>query len=97
MVLGAFITGVGLLIFLPAARMLSFNLFLVGTFIIFSGVTFLQIVCNPYVRALGPPGTAASRINLSQGLGAIGAFLTAYIAGGFISYWDFCSSCLLSS
>ena len=83
-VLGATIAGAGLLIFIPAARMLSFHLFLIGSFVIFSGVTFLQIVCNPYVRALGPPKTAASRINLSQGLGAIGAFLTAYVAGGFI-------------
>lgn len=83
-VLGAAITGTGLLVFIPAANLLSFNLFLAGTFIIFSGVTFLQIVCNPYVRALGPPKTAASRINFSQGLGAVGAFLTAYIAGGFI-------------
>lgn len=83
-VLGAAIAGLGLLIFIPAARLLSFNLFLIGTFIIFSGVTFLQIVCNPYVRALGPPKTAASRINFSQGLGAVGAFLTAYVAGGFI-------------
>jgi MFS transporter, FHS family, L-fucose permease len=33
---------------------------------------------------LGAPSRAASRINLSQGLGAIGAFLTSYIAGGFI-------------
>ncbi|MFC2099084.1 MFS transporter [Bacteroidota bacterium] len=83
-VLGALITGAGLFVFIPAASILSFNLFLLGTFIVFSGVTFLQIVCNPYVRALGPPNTAASRINLSQGLGAIGAFLTAYIGGGFI-------------
>lgn len=83
-VLGAVIAGTGLLIFIPAAKILSFNLFLIGTFVIFSGVTFLQIVCNPYVRALGPLKTAASRINLSQGLGAVGAFLTAYVAGGFI-------------
>ena len=83
-VLGASITVAGLLIFIPAARILSFHLFLIGTFVIFSGVTFLQVVCNPYVRALGPPKTAASRINLSQGLGAVGAFLTAYIGGGFI-------------
>ena len=83
-VLGAVIAGIGLLIFIPAAKILSFPLFLVGTFVIFSGVTFLQIVCNPYVRALGPPKTAASRINLSQGLGAVGAFLTAYVAGWFI-------------
>jgi FHS family L-fucose permease-like MFS transporter len=83
-VLGAWIAAIGLFIFILAARMMTFNLFLAGTFVVFSGVTFLQIVCNPYVRALGPPSTAASRINLSQGLGAIGAFLTAYVGGGFI-------------
>ena len=82
--LGAMIAGIGLLAFIPAAKILSFNLFLTGTFVIFSGVTFLQVVCNPYVRVLGSPKTAASRINLSQGLGAVGAFLTAYVAGGFI-------------
>jgi len=82
--LGSLIAGLGLLIFIPAAVSLSFPLFLVGTFVVFSGVTFLQIACNPYVRALGVPARAASRINLSQGLGAIGAFLTAYIGGGFI-------------
>ncbi|MCX6224138.1 MAG: glucose/galactose MFS transporter, partial [Bacteroidia bacterium] len=74
--LGALITGLGLLLFIPSALSLSFPLFLVGTFVVFSGVTFLQISCNPYVRALGVPSRAASRINLSQGLGAIGAFLT---------------------
>lgn len=82
--LGGVIAGIGLLLFIPAALSLSFPLFLVGTFVTFSGVTFLQITCNPYVRALGVPSRAASRINLSQGLGAVGAFLTAYIAGGFI-------------
>ena len=82
--LGAFIAAIGLLIFIPAAMAMSYPLFLVGTFVMFSGVTFLQIVCNPYVRALGPPGGAASRINLSQGLVAVGAFLTAYVAGWFI-------------
>ena len=82
--LGASIAALGLLIFIPAALMMSYITFLVGTFVMFSGVTILQVVCNPYVRALGPPSRAASRINLSQGLGAIGAFLTAYIAGWFI-------------
>jgi FHS family L-fucose permease-like MFS transporter len=82
--LGSLMTGLGLLIFIPAAIALSYPLFLLGTFVVFSGVTFLQIACNPYVRALGVPSRAASRINLSQGLGAIGAFLTSYIGGGFI-------------
>ncbi len=83
-VLGGVISGIGLLLFIPAALSLSYVLFLLGTFVTFSGVTFLQITCNPYVRALGVPSRAASRINLSQGLGGVGAFLTAYIAGGFI-------------
>jgi FHS family L-fucose permease-like MFS transporter len=82
--LGASIAALGLLIFIPAALLMSYPLFLAGTFVMFSGVTFLQIVCNPYVRALGPPKSAASRINFSQGLGAVGAFLTAYVAGWFI-------------
>jgi len=50
--LGALIAGFGLLIFIPSALSLSFPLFLLGTFVVFSGVTFLQIACNPYVRAL---------------------------------------------
>ncbi|MDD4646272.1 MAG: MFS transporter [Bacteroidales bacterium] len=83
-ILGSGITGIGMLIFIPAALILSYPLFLVGTFLVFSGVTFLQISCNPYVRALGSPASAASRINFSQAMGAVGAFLTAYIGGGFI-------------
>jgi FHS family L-fucose permease-like MFS transporter len=82
--LGAGLAAIGLLIFIPAALIKSYPLFLIATFVMFSGVTFLQIVCNPYIRALGPPNRAASRINLSQGLGAIGAFLTSYVAGWFI-------------
>lgn len=82
--LGAGLAAVGLLLFIPAAKAMSYPFFLAATFVMFSGVTFLQIVCNPYIRALGPPSSAASRINLSQGLGAVGAFLTAYIAGWFI-------------
>ena len=35
-VLGAMITGAGLLVFIPAAGILSFNLFLISTFIVFS-------------------------------------------------------------
>ena len=60
--LGAALAAVGLLIFIPAAMIMSYPLFLVGTFVMFSGVTFLQIVCNPYIRALGPPNSAASRM-----------------------------------
>jgi FHS family L-fucose permease-like MFS transporter len=83
-VAGCLLAALGLLIFIPGAILKSYPLFLVGVFVMFSGATFNQVACNPYVRALGPDKTAASRINFSQGLGAIGAFLTSYVAGGFI-------------
>lgn len=83
-VVGCLFAALGLLIFVPGAILMSYPLFLVGVFVMFSGATFLQVACNPYVRALGPDKSAASRINFSQGLGAVGAFLTSYVAGGFI-------------
>jgi len=83
-VTGCLLAALGLLTFVPGAMFKSYPLFLAGVFIMFSGATFLQVACNPYVRALGPEKTAASRINFSQGLGAVGAFLTSYVAGGFI-------------
>jgi len=83
-VTGCMLAAMGLLVFVPGALLMSYPFFLAGVFIMFSGATFLQVACNPYVRALGPDKSAASRINFSQGLGATGAFFTSYVAGGFI-------------
>ncbi|MEN8117957.1 MAG: MFS transporter [Bacteroidota bacterium] len=82
--LGAAITGVGLLIFYPASVMKSYNVFLAGLFVLFSGVTILQTVCNPYIGILGTPKNREARINFAQGVGAIGAALTAPLGGWFI-------------
>lgn len=82
--LGAFIAGCGLLIFIPAAFAKSYPIFLVGLFILFSGVTILQTVCNPYIGILGNPKNREARINFAQGIGAIGAAFTAPIGGWFM-------------
>ncbi|MBR8535842.1 MFS transporter [Carboxylicivirga sediminis] len=82
--LGALLSAVGLIIFYPAASFQSYNGFLLGLFIIFSGVTILQTVCNPYIGILGAPETREARINFAQGIGAIGAALTAPLGGWFI-------------
>jgi FHS family L-fucose permease-like MFS transporter len=82
--LGAAITGIGLLIFYPAATMQNYNVFLLGLFVLFSGVTILQSVCNPYIGILGKTETREARINFAQGIGAIGAALTAPIGGWFM-------------
>ena len=53
--LGAGIAGFGLFFFIPAAFLQSYQLFLVGLFVLFSGVTILQTVCNPYICILPLP------------------------------------------
>jgi FHS family L-fucose permease-like MFS transporter len=37
-----------------------------------SGITILQVAANPYVAALGPETTAASRLNLAQAANSLG-------------------------
>ena len=83
-VLGAIITGVGLIIFFPASVIENYIVFLLGLFVLFSGVTILQTVCNPYVGFLGSSKNRGARINFAQGVGAIGAALTAPVGGWFI-------------
>ena len=82
--LGAVIAALGLFIFFPAASVKSYNLFLFGLFVLFSGVTILQTVCNPYIGVLGKIKNRAARINFAQGIGAVGAALTAPIGGWFM-------------
>ncbi len=82
--LGSYITGVGLLVFYPASILENYNLFLVGLFVCFGGVTILQTVCNPYIGILGNIKNREARINFAQGIGAIGAAFTAPIGGWFM-------------
>jgi FHS family L-fucose permease-like MFS transporter len=83
-ILGALITGMGLMLFYPASVLKIYNLFLVGLFTLFGGVTILQTVCNPYIGILGEIKNRESRINFAQGIGAIGAALTAPVGGWFM-------------
>src|ERR1035438_6642491 len=54
MVVSLFIQVVGCLLFVPAANMVSFPLFLTAVFVVGAGVTALQTAANPYVSILGP-------------------------------------------
>jgi len=82
--IGAMITAVGLLIFILASSLMNYSIFLVGLFILFCGVTILQTVCNPYIGVLGIEKNRAARINFAQGVGAVGAALTAPLGGWFM-------------
>lgn len=76
--------GCGLLLFQPAARIISYPLFLLGLFIVGSGLALLQVAVNPYIGALGTPETAASRLNLAGGLNSLAGTIAPRVGAIFI-------------
>ena len=84
MVVSLFIQVVGCLLFVPAAKMVSFPLFLCAVFVVGAGVTALQTSANPYVAILGPADTSSIRLNLAQAFNSIGGTIAPLIAGAFI-------------
>lgn len=64
MTLGLFVMALGALIFIPAAILRSYFLFLFGLFVLGTGLALLQTAVNPYVTILGPIESAAKRISI---------------------------------
>ncbi len=71
-VIGLLLMGLGAFVFYPASVVKVYGVFLLGLFILASGITILQVAANPYVAVLGPEPTAASRLNLAQGFNSLG-------------------------
>jgi MFS transporter, FHS family, L-fucose permease len=84
MVVGLLTMGVGALLFIPAASVPSYPLFLTALMILAAGITALQVAANPYVAVLGPPETASSRLNLTQAFNSLGTTIGPYLGGLFI-------------
>jgi FHS family L-fucose permease-like MFS transporter len=80
-VAGLAVTGIGALLFLPAAVVQSYPLFLLAFFVLASGITLLQVAANPYVSLLGPPRLASSRLNLAQALNSLGTTIAPKLGG----------------
>src|SRR5271165_6582861 len=81
MVVGLLTMGVGAFLFVPAASVPSFALFLVALIVLAAGITCLQVAANPYVTVLGNPQTASSRLNLTQAFNSLGTFLAPFFGG----------------
>ena len=77
MVGGLLIMGLGSLLFIPAAMVPSFPLFLVALAVLATGITNLQVSANPYVSVLGPARTAPSRLNFTQAFNSLGTVIGA--------------------
>jgi FHS family L-fucose permease-like MFS transporter len=84
MVVSLFIQVVGCLLFIPAAKLVNFPLFLTAIFIVGAGVTALQTSANPYISILGPEGSSSIRLNLAQAFNSIGGTIAPIVAGAYI-------------
>ena len=83
-VLSLSVVGAGLLLFVPAASLISYPFFLFALFIIGSGITVLQVAANPYLSLLGPIESGSTRINLAGGFNSLAATIGPMIGAYFI-------------
>jgi FHS family L-fucose permease-like MFS transporter len=81
MVAGLLTMALGAVLFIPAAGVPSFPLFLAALIVLACGMTALQVAANPYVAVLGPRETASSRLNLAQAFNSLGTTIGPYLGG----------------
>lgn len=82
MMVGLMIMAVGALIFIPAAMTRTYGVFLLGLFVMGTGLALLQTASNPYITIIGPRETAATRISImgicNKVAGSIAPLILAY-------------------
>lgn len=93
MALGLMVMIVGVLMFIPAAQTANYLFFLIGLFILGTGLTVLQTASNPYVVMIGPKESAAMRISImgliNKGAGVVAPIVfTALVLSDFGSAAD---------
>jgi FHS family L-fucose permease-like MFS transporter len=81
MVAGLVTMGIGAFLFIPAASVPAFALFLSALIVLATGMTILQVSANPYVAVLGPSKTASSRLNLAQAFNSLGTTIAPVLGG----------------
>ncbi len=84
MMLGLFVMSFGAALFIPAAELRSFILFLIALFVIGTGLSIIQTAANPYVTIVGPIESAASRISVMGICNKVAGALGPVIMGSII-------------
>jgi FHS family L-fucose permease-like MFS transporter len=84
MVVSLFVMVAGALLFIPAAHLISFPVFLTASFVLATGVCGLQTAANPYVSILGPEHSAPARLTLAQAFNSAGTAIAPLVVGRFI-------------
>jgi FHS family L-fucose permease-like MFS transporter len=81
MVVGLLTMALGAFLFVPAASVASYPLFLTALVVLAAGITGLQVSANPYVVVLGKPETASSRLDLTQAFNSLGTTIAPKLGG----------------
>lgn len=83
MMVGFWVMALGAFVFVPAAMGRTYELFLLGLFMIGAGLAVLQTAANPYITILGPKESAAQRISimgiLNKGAGILAPLIFAAV------------------
>jgi len=82
MTVGLWVMALGALVFIPAAFTRVYAYFLLGLFLLGTGMAVLQTAVNPYITILGPIESAAKRISMmgiaNKVAGALAPLILAY-------------------
>ncbi|MDG1761464.1 MAG: sugar MFS transporter [Flavobacteriaceae bacterium] len=84
MSLGLIIMALGAILFIPAAEVRTYWVFLTAIFIQGTGMTLLQTASNPYITILGPIESAAKRIAIMGIANKIAGALGSVIFGALL-------------
>ena len=83
-VVGLAVMAAGCLLFVPAASMGVYGLFLAALFVLAGGITILQVAANPLIANLGEAANASSRLTLAQAFNSFGTTIAPYIGARLI-------------
>lgn len=84
MMIAFFIMALGMWLFVPSSKSVSFPLFLFALFVSGIGNTLLQGSVNPYITILGPENTAAVRMSLMGIMNKLAWWIAPLFLGLFI-------------
>jgi FHS family L-fucose permease-like MFS transporter len=78
---GLFLCATGALLFVPAGSLGVYGLFLLSSFVLACGQSFLEVAANPYAAILGAPESSERRLNFAQSFNGVGYVVALYVVG----------------
>jgi len=84
MMTGLMVMAAGALVFIPAALLRAYPLFLLGLFVMGTGLALLQTSANPYVAVLGPMESAAQRISIMGICNKVAGMISPLVVGSIL-------------